>query len=48
MQAFVIISNVGIKINAECECKGLTKENVMKDLFGIQVTVNVNVINYVK
>ena len=23
MQAFVIISNVGIKINAECECKEL-------------------------
>ena len=44
MQVFVII-NVEIKINAECE--ELIQEFVIKDLFGILVIVNVNVINHV-
>ena len=46
MQVFVIINNVGIMINADVDAKNwLTKEYVIKDLFGIQVIVNV--INHV-
>ena len=46
MQVFVIINNVGIMINADANAKNwLTKEYVIKDLFGIQVIVNVSVIN---
>ena len=38
MQMFVIISNVGIMINADANVKNwLTKEFVIKDLFGIIV-----------
>ena len=46
MQVFAIINNVGIMINADMNTKNwLKKEYVIKDLFGIQVTVNANVIN---
>ena len=48
MQVFVIISNVGMKINARVNVKHLLiKTVVIKDLFGILVIVNVNVINNV-
>ena len=48
MQVFVIINDVGILINAEVDAKNwLTNEYVIKDLFGIQVIVSVNVINHV-
>ena len=48
MQVFVIINNVRIKINVSVNVKNwLTKEDVIKDLFGILVIVNVNVINLV-
>ena len=48
MQVFVIISKVRIKINVDVNVKNwLTKEYVTKDLFGILVIVNVNVINHV-
>ena len=48
MQIFVIINNVGIKINVVVNVKnGLTKEYVIKDLFGILVIVNVRVLNHV-
>ena len=48
MQAFVIINNAGMKINADVNVKNwLIKVVVIKDLFGIHVTVNVNVINHV-
>ena len=48
MQAFVIINNVGMIINAGVNAKkGLIKVYVIKDLFGIQVIVSVNVINHV-
>ena len=48
MQAFVIISNAGIMINADVNVNNwLKKEYVTKDLFGILVIVNVNVINQV-
>ena len=48
MQALVIISNVGMMINAELNSKNkLIKVYVMKDLFGILVIVSENVINYV-
>ena len=47
MQVFVIISNVGIMINADVNVKNwLTKDYVIRDLFGIQVIVNMNAINY--
>ena len=47
MQVFVIISNVGIKTNADVNVKNrLIKVVVIKDLFGILVTVVVNVINH--
>ena len=48
MQASVIINNVGMIINAGANAKNrLTKEYVIKDSFGIQVIVSVNVINHV-
>ena len=48
MQVFVTINNVGIKINADVIVKNwLTKKYVIRDLFGILVIVNVNVINNV-
>ena len=47
MQAFVIIKNVAIMINADVNVKNwLTKEYVIKDLFGIVVIVIVNMINH--
>ena len=47
MEVFVIIKNVGIKINADVNAKNwLKKEYVIKELCGIQVIVNVNVINH--
>ena len=46
MQVFVIINNVGIKINADMNAKNwFTKADVTKDLFGILEIVIVNVIN---
>ena len=46
MRVFVIINNVGIIINVDMNAKNrLTKEDVIKDFFGIQVIANVNVIN---
>ena len=46
MQAFVIINKDGMKINAYVNAKnGLTKEYMIRDLFGILAIVNVNVIN---
>ena len=46
MQVFVIINNFGIMINANVNAKNwLAKEYMIKHLFGIQVIVNVNVIN---
>ena len=48
MQVFVIINNVGIMINADVNAKNLMIiEDVIKNLFGILVIVNKNVINYV-
>ena len=48
MQLFVIINNVGIKINANASVKNkFIKVYVIKILFGILVIVNVNVINHV-
>ena len=39
---FVIINNAGIKTNADVNVKNwLTREDVMKNLFGILVNVNV-------
>ena len=46
MQVFVIINNVGIMINANVNATNLlTKEYMIKYLFGIQVIWNGNVIN---
>ena len=46
MQVFVIINKDGMKINAYVNAKnGLTKEYMIRDLFGILAIVNVNVIN---
>ena len=48
MQVFVIISKGGIMINADVNAKNqLTKVYAIKDLFRIQVIVNVNAINHV-
>ena len=48
MKVFVTVNNIGIKINVDVNVKNsLTMEDVIKDLFGILVIVNVNVINYV-
>ena len=45
---FVITNNVGIMIDVDVNVKNLlTKEDAKKDLFEIQVFVNVNVINRV-
>ena len=42
MQVFVMISNLGIMINADVNGKNLqAKEDVMMDLFKILVNVNV-------
>ena len=47
MQVFVTINSVGIIKNADLNVKNLlTKEGAIKDLFGILVIVNVNVINH--
>ena len=46
MQMFLLKNNVGIMINADVNGKNwLTKEYLIKDLFGIQVIANVNLIN---
>ena len=48
MQAFLTINFVGIKINAGVNAKNsFIKVYGIKDLFGIQVTANVNMINRV-
>ena len=48
MQVFVMISNVGVMINAHVNAKNwLTKVDVMMDSIGIPVYVNVKVINHV-
>ena len=48
MQVFGIINSVGIMINADVNVNNpVTKKDVMKNLYGSQVTVNVNVINHV-
>ena len=48
MQVFVLINEYGMKINADVNVKNwLIKEYGTEDLPGIQVIVNVNVINYV-
>ena len=48
MQVFVIINNVGIMIKVDVNVNNwLTKEYGIKILFGIQIIVNVNVINHV-
>ena len=44
MQVFLTVNNVEIKINTDVNVKSwLTKEYVIKDLFGILVIVSVNV-----
>ena len=48
MQVFVITNKGGTKINAGVNANNqLRKVYVIKDLFGIQVIVSVNVINHV-
>ena len=48
MKVFVITNNVRTMINVSANEKNrLTKEDVIKDLFGILVIVNMNVINHV-
>ena len=48
MQVFVIINNVGMKINADVNVKNwLTNVYAIKDLFEILVIVSMNVINVV-
>ena len=48
MEVFVIINNVGMKINAGVNVKNwLIKVVVIKDLFGMLVIVNGNEINHV-
>ena len=48
MQVFVIVNNVAMMINEDVNAENsLTKEYVIRDLFGIQVIVSVNVINHV-
>ena len=47
MQVFVIVNNVGIKINPDVNVKNwLIKEYVINSLFGILVIVSVNAINH--
>ena len=49
MQVFVTISKDEMKINAGVNTNNLfTKVHAIKDLFGTQVNVSVNVINHVK
>ena len=48
IQVFLTINNVGTKLNADVNAKNrLIKVYAIKDLFGIQVIANVNVINHV-
>ena len=48
MQLFVIISNVEIMINADVNSKNsLAKVDMMMNLFGILIYVNLRVINHV-
>ena len=48
MQVFITINNAGMKTNAGVNVKNwLIKVYGIKDLFGILVIVNVNVINLV-
>ena len=48
MKAFVIINKVGMMIHVSENVKNsLIKGYVIKDLFGIPVIVNANVINHV-
>ena len=48
MQVFLIINNVGIRINAGVNAKNLLiKVYLIKDSFEILVIVNVNLINHV-
>ena len=48
MQVFVIVNDVAMMINEDVNAENsLTKEYVIRDLFGIQVIVSVNVINHV-
>ena len=48
MQVFVTINKGGMKINADVKAKNLLiKVYAVKDLFGIQVIVNVNATNHV-
>ena len=48
MKLFVTINKDGMKKNVDVNVKNeLIKDYVIKDLFGIQVIVNVNVINLV-
>ena len=48
MQVFVTINKDGMKINADANKKNeLTKEYVIKDLFGLPATVIVTVIDHV-
>ena len=48
MQVFVTINKGGMKVNADVKAKNLLiKVYAVKDLFGIQVIVNVNAINHV-
>ena len=48
MQVFVTINKDGTTTNADVNVKNkLTKECVIKDLFGILIIVSVNVINRV-
>ena len=48
MQVYVTINKDGIKVNSDVNAKNwLTKKYVIRDLFGIRVIVNVNVINHV-
>ena len=47
MQVFVTISNIGMMVNACVNVKNwLIKLYVVRDIFGILVIVNVNVINH--
>ena len=47
MQVFVIVNNAGMMITADVNAKNsLTKEYVIRDSFGIQVIVSLNVINH--
>ena len=49
MQVFVTISKDEMKINAGVNTNNLfTKVHAIKDLFGTQVNVSVNLINHVK